>query len=100
MAIDLHGTGVEVKLVLPGPIDTEIWDQPGNDAAAYDGPLVPAVDCAASIVDAITTPGFEFYAPPDLPGRHGIAARHRGRQDDRPRRVPRPHGPTPPGARG
>jgi short-subunit dehydrogenase len=74
MAIDLHGSGVEVKLVLPGPIDTEIWDQPGNDAAAYDGPLVPAAECAASIVAAIVTPGFEFYAPPDLPG--GMGSQH------------------------
>ena len=47
MAVDLHGTGVEVKLVLPGPIDTEIWDQPGNDPAAYQGPFVPAADAAA-----------------------------------------------------
>ena len=35
MAVDLHGTGVEVKLMLPGPIDTEIWDQPDNDPAAF-----------------------------------------------------------------
>ncbi len=33
MAADLVGTGVSVRLVLPGPIDTEIWDQPGNDTA-------------------------------------------------------------------
>ena len=46
MAVDLHGTGVEVKLVLPGPIDTEIWDQPGNDPAAYQGPFVPAAEAA------------------------------------------------------
>src|SRR6188474_357514 len=32
MAIDLYGTGVGVKLLLPGSIETEIWDQPGNDA--------------------------------------------------------------------
>ena len=25
----------------PAPIDTEIWDQPGNDPAHYDGPLEP-----------------------------------------------------------
>src|SRR5436190_2065791 len=48
MAIDLHDTGVEVKLVLPGPIETEIWDLPDNDPALYEGPFVPAEDCAAS----------------------------------------------------
>ena len=68
MAVDLYGTGVEVKLVLPGPIDTEIWDQPGNDAAAYQGPFVPAADAAESIVDAIEGDGFEYYAPPNFPG--------------------------------
>jgi short-subunit dehydrogenase len=68
MAVDLHGTGVEVKLVLPGPIDTEIWDQPGNDPADYQGPFVPAEDAAASIVDAIEGDQFEYYAPPNFPG--------------------------------
>ena len=68
MAVDLFGTGVEVKLVLPGPIDTEIWDQPGNDAAHYEGPFVPAADAAQSIVEAIEGDGFEWYAPPEFPG--------------------------------
>jgi short-subunit dehydrogenase len=68
MAIDLHGTGVKAKLVLPGPIDTEIWDQPGNDDPVYDGPLVPAAECAAAIVDAIAGDGFEYYAPAAMPG--------------------------------
>ena len=74
MAVDLHGTGVEVKLVLPGPIDTEIWDQPGNDPAAYQGPFIPAADAAASIVEAIEGDGFEYYAPPAFPG--GVGMQH------------------------
>lgn len=73
MRIDLDGTGVDVKLVLPGPIETEIWDQPGNDPALYDGPFVPADECAASIVAAIEGDGFEYYAPPEFPG--GLAQR-------------------------
>jgi short-subunit dehydrogenase len=69
MAIDLAGTGVEVKLVLPGPIETEIWEtKPGNIPAIYQGPFVPAADCAADIVRAIETDGFEFYAPEEIPG--------------------------------
>jgi short-subunit dehydrogenase len=68
MRIDLHGTGVEVKLALPGPIETEIWDLPDNDKAKYDGPLIPAAECAASICDAIEGTGFEYYVPPDIPG--------------------------------
>ena len=71
MRIDLYGTGVETKLVLPGPIETEIWDQPGNDDPIYDGPFVPAAECAETIVGAIETDGFEYYAPPDFPGGLG-----------------------------
>jgi short-subunit dehydrogenase len=74
MAIDLHDTGIEVKLVLPGPIETEIWDLPDNDPALYDGPFVPADDCAATIVDAIESDGFEFFAPPEFPG--GLGKQH------------------------
>jgi short-subunit dehydrogenase len=71
IAIDLHDTGIEVKLVLPGPIETEIWDVPDNDPALYDGPFVPADECAATIVDAIESDGFEFFAPPEFPGGLG-----------------------------
>lgn len=71
MAIDLHGTGVEVKLTLPGPIETEIWDQPGNDPAGYAGPFIPALECAESIIDAMTNDGFEFYVPSYFPGGLG-----------------------------
>jgi short-subunit dehydrogenase len=71
MAIDLHGTNVEVKLVLPGPIETEIWDQPENDPALYAGPFVPAVECAGNIIDALEGDGFEYYAPPEFPGGLG-----------------------------
>jgi short-subunit dehydrogenase len=74
MAVDLHGTGVEVKLMLPGPIDTEIWDQPDNDAAPFTGPFVPAVDCAAAIVAGIEDDGFEYYVPAEFPG--GLGTQH------------------------
>lgn len=72
MAIDLYRTGVEVKLVLPGPIETEIWDLPDNDAPIYDGPFVPAADCAQSIIEAMEGDGFEFYVPPEFPGGMGL----------------------------
>lgn len=68
--IDLEGTGVKVKLVLPGPIDTEIWElQPGELPGMYDGPFVSAADCAAEIVRAMEDPdGFEYYTPEQVPG--------------------------------
>jgi short-subunit dehydrogenase len=63
MAADLHGTGVSVRLVLPGAIDTEIWDQPDNDPPLYTGPLVPAEEVAAGIIDCLSSPAFEHYLP-------------------------------------
>ncbi len=63
MAIDLDGTGVSVKLILPGAIDTEIWDQPDNDAPLYDGPKEPPEAIAGALVDAIDSDKFEHYLP-------------------------------------
>jgi short-subunit dehydrogenase len=68
MYLDLGGTGVEVKLVLPGPIATEIWDQPDNEPALMDVDKVPPAECAAGIADAIEHDGFEYYVPPVFPG--------------------------------
>lgn len=63
MQLDLWHTVVDVRLVLPGAIDTEIWDRPGNDPPVYDGPLEPAVDVAAGIAAAIEGDRFEHYLP-------------------------------------
>src|SRR5262245_10771420 len=69
MAMDLAGTGVEVRLVLPGPIATEIWEtKAGNVPALYQGPFVSAEECAAEIVAAIEGERFERYAPEAIPG--------------------------------
>ena len=67
MAMDLWSTGVEVRLITPGAIDTEIWDQPGNDPAPYDGPLEPPATVAEAICAAMTGDAFETYVP-DLKG--------------------------------
>ena len=63
MAMDLFHTGVDVRLILPGAIATEIWDQPGNDDPVYDGPFEPPETVAAGIIDAIEGDAFELYVP-------------------------------------
>ena len=63
MAVDLWGTGVEVRIVAPGPIATEIWDQPGNDDPFFDGPFEPPELVGDAIVAAITGDTIEAYVP-------------------------------------
>jgi short-subunit dehydrogenase len=63
MAVDLYGTGVSVKLIEPGPVDTEIWDQPGSEEPIYQGPKVPAAEVAEGIIEAIGSDRFEHYIP-------------------------------------
>ncbi|OBA74950.1 short-chain dehydrogenase [Mycobacterium sp. 1554424.7] len=63
MAVDLHGSGVAVKLIEPGPVDTEIWDHPGSEEPLYQGPKVPADEVAEGIIEALGTGTFEHYVP-------------------------------------
>ncbi len=63
MAVDLYGTGISVKLIEPGPVDTEIWDQPGSEEPLYQGPKIAADEVAAGIIAALGSNGFEHYVP-------------------------------------
>ncbi|WP_426574703.1 SDR family NAD(P)-dependent oxidoreductase [Aquihabitans sp. McL0605] len=63
MALDLWHTGVDVRLVLPGAVDTEIWDRPGNDPAHYSGELESPAAVAQGIIAAIDGDRFEHYLP-------------------------------------
>jgi short-subunit dehydrogenase len=63
MAVDLHGTGISVKLIEPGPVDTEIWDQPDNETPLYQGPKVSADEVAEGIIAALGSDRFEHYVP-------------------------------------
>jgi short-subunit dehydrogenase len=63
IAVDLWDTPIQVRLVNPGPIDTEIWDLPGNDDPLYDGPKVSPEEMAAGIVAAMEGDTFETYVP-------------------------------------
>ncbi|MCC7077725.1 MAG: SDR family NAD(P)-dependent oxidoreductase [Acidimicrobiia bacterium] len=69
-AIDLGqiGSPVRVKLICPGPIDTEIWDvREGDLPAVFEGPFVPASVCAVGVAEAIEADGFETYVPDMTP---------------------------------
>lgn len=63
MAIDLAGTGVSVKLIQPGPVETEIWDQPDNEPPVYTGPKVSPEEVAEGIIAAMASDRFEHYLP-------------------------------------
>jgi short-subunit dehydrogenase len=67
MALDLWDTGVDVRLILPGAIATEIWEVPDNDPALYPGPFEPAESVGAGIVEAIEGDRFEHYLPDMAP---------------------------------
>jgi short-subunit dehydrogenase len=63
MAVDLHGTGITVKLIEPGPVDTEIWDHPGSEEPLYQGPKVAADEVAEGIIAALGSEQLEHYVP-------------------------------------
>ncbi|WP_260744027.1 SDR family NAD(P)-dependent oxidoreductase [Mycobacterium sp. SMC-2] len=63
MAVDLYGSGVSVKLIEPGPVDTEIWDHPDSERPLYQGPKVAADVVADGIIAALDGDGFEHYVP-------------------------------------
>jgi short-subunit dehydrogenase len=63
LAMDLDGTGVAVRLIQPGPIDTDIWDRPGEERAVFVPPLEPPGTVAEGIVAAIEGDGFEHFLP-------------------------------------
>ena len=50
LAVELHGTGVHVGVLSPGPIDTEIWD---HTTTEYGGKLYPPEVVGAGVVRMI-----------------------------------------------
>ena len=59
---DLAGSGIHCVLVVPGPIDTEIWDK-FEDENAYSGKRYPAQLVADEILSAIKERRFEVTVP-------------------------------------
>jgi short-subunit dehydrogenase len=63
MNVDLWDTPIEVRLINPGAIDTEIWSTPGEDEPIYEGEKESPDDIADGIVAAIEGDTFEHYLP-------------------------------------
>jgi len=61
--VDLWDTPIEIRLINPGAIDTEIWDLPGEDAPIYEGEKESPDSIAEGIVAAIEGETFEHYLP-------------------------------------
>jgi len=59
---DLHGSGIHVALVHPGPIDTEIW-QKGDAPSGYRGVKHPPERVAHAILDAVDRRLHEVVVP-------------------------------------
>lgn len=59
---DLAGSGIHCLLVIPGPIDTQIWDQV-EDEGAYSGKKYPADLVAREILTAIRKRRHEITVP-------------------------------------
>jgi len=59
---DLHGSGIHVALVHPGPIDTEIWSK-GDAPSGYHGRKHPPEIVARAILDAVDRRLHEIVVP-------------------------------------
>ena len=62
LAVDLHGTGVKMHLINPGPIRTEIWDKI-EEPAAFKGKLYPPEKVARAIRASIDRDTHERWFP-------------------------------------
>jgi short-subunit dehydrogenase len=66
-AMELKATPLEIKLIQPGAVATEIWEQqPGELAGLQGAQFVSSEECALGIAEALETEGFEFFVPADL----------------------------------
>jgi short-subunit dehydrogenase len=65
LALDLWGTGVKVKVVTPGAIDTDIWFHPDVEPTVYDGPKSPPEAVAAEMLPFLDDDRFELFTPAD-----------------------------------
>jgi short-subunit dehydrogenase len=66
LAVDLHGTGVHLSVVSPGPIDTEIWAL--DEELSYTGKLYPPQVIADAVAEAVD----KGWVHRTVPRRYGL----------------------------
>jgi short-subunit dehydrogenase len=67
LAVDLAGSGVDVRLVTPGPFDTAIWDAGDAEPSHYTGPKYPPAVAADAIVTVLEgVDRVETFVPADI----------------------------------
>ncbi|MGB2757446.1 MAG: SDR family NAD(P)-dependent oxidoreductase [Acidimicrobiia bacterium] len=66
-AIELVDTPVQVKLIQPGAVESEIWDARSGEVSGMIGAeFISSAECARGIIEALGEPGVEHYVPKDL----------------------------------
>lgn len=63
LALDLAHTGIDVRLITPGAVATEIWDRPDNERSPFDVEKASPESVAAAIVEAMEGDSFETWFP-------------------------------------
>jgi NAD(P)-dependent dehydrogenase (short-subunit alcohol dehydrogenase family) len=63
MAVDLWDTGVNVHVVNPGIIDTELFHLPDNETSLSDLEALPAAAVTRAVIDGLASGTFEVYVP-------------------------------------
>ncbi len=64
LALELHGSGVGVSLIDPGPVDTGAADTGGADYQRGWPRPVPAARVATAVCEAVERGRFEVFVPP------------------------------------
>jgi short-subunit dehydrogenase len=64
LAIELHGSGVGVSLIDPGPVDTGFFEARGADYQRTWPRKVPMARVAGAVIEAVERGQFEVFVPP------------------------------------